>query len=65
MCSERNNGKAITVGRKNIETALRILRNRNLDLTGFDVGGTMGRKIHFYTHTGQVWLKRIKRREHV
>ena len=53
---ERTNGNTVTVGRKNIETAAKILKEKNLELTGSDVGGTMGRKIHFYTHTGRVWL---------
>jgi chemotaxis protein CheD len=56
---ERINGNTVTVGRKNIETAMKILKERNLDLTGSDVGGTMGRKVHFSTRTGKVLLRRI------
>lgn len=53
-------GSTDTVGRKNIETALRILKGKNLELSGSDVGGTMGRKIHFSTATGKVLLRRIR-----
>jgi chemotaxis protein CheD len=58
---ERVNGNTITVGTKNIETALRIIAERHLKLVGSDVGGTMGRRIHFCTSTGKVLLKRIEK----
>jgi len=57
---ECTRGNIDTVGRKNIETALRILKGRNLELRGSDVGGSMGRKIRFSTATGRVLLRRIK-----
>ena len=56
---ERGSGNAVTVGRKNIETAIKILKEKNLELTGSDVGGTRGRKVHFSTRTGKVLLERI------
>ena len=58
------NGTAQSVGQKNIETALEIMKEENLNLAGFDVGGRMGRKLHFYTSTGRVVFKRIKRTPH-
>ena len=57
---ERISGNTISVGTKNIETALQVLKNNNLELTGSDVGGTMGRKIYFCTRTGKVLIKRIR-----
>jgi chemotaxis protein CheD len=57
---ESTRGNMDTVGRKNIETALRILKGRNLQVRGSDVGGFMGRKVHFSTATGRVLLRRIK-----
>jgi chemotaxis protein CheD len=57
---ERINGNGTTIGTKNIETALQVLKSRSLELTGSHVGGTVGRKIHFCTRTGKVLLKRIK-----
>jgi len=50
----------INVGKENIETALREIEREGLRLVTYDVGGTFGRKILFYTHTGEVLLKRLK-----
>ena len=57
-------GTSQSVGQKNIETALEIMKQEDLSLAGSDVGGRMGRKIHFYTHTGRVLFTRIKRIPH-
>jgi len=59
--SDTKKSGAITVGKQNIETALKILRNEGLNVSVSDVGGLQGRKICFYTHTGEVLLKRIRR----
>ena len=40
---------------------MEIIKNENLNLSVSDVGGNLGRKIHFYTDTGRVLLKRINR----
>jgi chemotaxis receptor (MCP) glutamine deamidase CheD len=48
------------VGKLNIETAIKILEAEGLQPKTSDVGGTIGRKIFFYTHTGEVLLKRLK-----
>jgi chemotaxis receptor (MCP) glutamine deamidase CheD len=47
------------VGRLNVKTALNILEAEGLRVSVSDVGGTLGRKIFFYTHTGEVLLKRL------
>lgn len=52
--------KTASVGRQNIEAAVRAISGENLLLKVTDVGGLLGRKIFFYTHTGEVWLKRLK-----
>ncbi|MGD0487204.1 MAG: chemotaxis protein CheD [Syntrophorhabdales bacterium] len=57
-------GTTQSVGQKNIETALEIITQEDLNLAGSDVGGRMGRKLHFYTHTGMVLFTRIKRIPH-
>lgn len=57
---DRTNGSAISVGQKNVESALEIMRNEDIRLAVSDVGGKLGRKVHFYTDTGRVLLKRIK-----
>jgi chemotaxis protein CheD len=52
--------KSMSVGKQNIETAMKIIKNEGLNVSASDVGGTKGRKIYFYTHTGEVLLKRLK-----
>ena len=48
------------VGKLNIKTAIKVLDAEGLKPKTSDVGGTFGRKIFFYTHTGEVLLKRLK-----
>ncbi len=52
-----------SVGRQNIITAEQILRSEGLKPQAMDVGGMAGRKIYFYTHTGDVLLKRLRQTE--
>jgi chemotaxis protein CheD len=47
-----------TIGRKNIQKALEIVERESLNLIAHDVGGRRGRKISFYTHTGQIHVER-------
>jgi chemotaxis protein CheD len=54
---------AISIGRKNILTARKILEQEGLTLLSMDVGGNGGRKILFYPHTGEVLLKRLRNTE--
>lgn len=58
-----NGGSRIGVGRRNVEIARRVLSASGLAVTVADVGGTRGRKLIFYTHTGEVLLKRLRRGE--
>jgi chemotaxis protein CheD len=48
-----------SVGHQNIEIALQVIRRAGLRLIASDVGGKVGRKLRFYTHTGEVLLKRM------
>ena len=50
----------LSVGRQNCAVAETIIRSEGLTLCKQDVGGLQGRKIYFYTHTGEVLLKRLK-----
>ncbi len=56
-----------SVAKKNIECAIRTLRQNNINLLSCDTGGIAGRKIHFNTHSGEVLLKHLKYKadEHV
>lgn len=51
--------KSSSVGRQNVEKALQIVDNEGLRIIASDLGGLRGRKIYFYTHTGEVLLKRL------
>ena len=56
----RDVGSSVSVGGLNIKTALEIIRTSGLNMVASDVGGHSGRKIYFYTHTGEVLLSRLK-----
>jgi len=49
-----------TVGSMNVKMALEIIRQEHLRIIAADVGDSFGRKIIFLTHTGDVFLKRLK-----
>ncbi len=56
------NGHRMTIGRQNISVTRRILEEARLSVLAEDVGGERGRKIFFYTHTGEILLKRLNER---
>ena len=49
-----------SVGKSNIHVAFHLIEKSKMNLTAFDVGGNTGRKIYFYTETGEVLLKRLR-----
>jgi len=51
----------MTVGRQNIVKAFQVIEEEKLHINVSDVGGTKGRKILFFTHTGEVLLKRLRK----
>lgn len=53
---ERNH----SVGTLNVKAAMEVLETEGLRLKASDVGGRRGRKILFYTHTGEVLLKPLR-----
>lgn len=48
-----------TVGWQNVLAAKSILQREGLHLSASDTGGQQGRKLLFYSHTGEVLLKRL------
>jgi len=50
-----------SVGDQNVEAAKRAIADIGLKLAAFDVGGTSGREILFYAHTGRVLLRKTKK----
>ncbi len=57
--SRKRPSELISVGRQNVSVAEEVLTAERLKLTSRDVGGNFGRKIFFYSHTGEVLLKRL------
>ncbi|TAN40699.1 MAG: chemotaxis protein CheD [Nitrospirae bacterium] len=52
--------KENTIGSMNVKMALEMIRQEHLRIIAADVGDSFGRKIIFLTHTGDVYLKRLK-----
>lgn len=61
LSSPSPSGRTKTIGHQNIESALAIIEAEGLNLVSSDLGGSTGRKLFFYTHTGEVLLKRQRR----
>ncbi|HDQ40332.1 MAG TPA: chemotaxis protein CheD [Desulfonatronum sp.] len=58
---QNGGGSLVNVASQNVITAETILAEKGLKIRARDVGGGLGRQIFFYTHTGEVWLHRLKR----
>ncbi|WP_236026046.1 chemotaxis protein CheD [Geomonas azotofigens] len=54
-------GRLRSVGKQNSEMALRILAHESVRVAKQDLGGERGRKIIFHAHTGEVFLKRLRK----
>jgi len=54
-----SSSRAASVGTQNVQTAIEIIKSNGLHFTSSCVGGVSGRKIIFYTHTGEVLLKHL------
>ncbi|BBD09600.1 chemotaxis protein CheD [Desulfovibrio ferrophilus] len=48
------------VGQRNVLTAFKTLEGERLRVVASDVGGNRGRKLIFITHTGEVFMKRLR-----
>ncbi len=47
------------IGSMNVSKALEVIKEKHLGLLAADVGDAFGRKLIFYTHTGDVYIKRL------
>jgi chemotaxis protein CheD len=56
-----NQQAAASVGCLNVEAAMRAIERLGLKLISFDTGGEQGRKIFFYSGTGEVYLRPVKK----
>ena len=52
-----------TIGMENVMVAKTIIEKAGLRVVAFDTRGNRGRKILFFPHTGEVFLKRLKATE--
>ena len=60
MVSSDQASSYMTVGYKNIQKTLEILKRENFKIAAIDTGGQYGRKIIFNTATGDVHLRRLR-----
>jgi len=49
------------VGQDNMQRARQVLEQHRIKVRSHDTGGLFGRKVVFFTDTGQVYVKRLKR----
>lgn len=49
------------IGGRNIHAVRSWLMNHGLPVSKSHVGGNQGRKLHFLSHTGDVWVKQLNR----
>lgn len=61
VLSEVTKENGSSIGQQNIQAADMILKKLGLSLTASDTGGQSGRKIFFYTHTGEVFMRHVKK----
>lgn len=52
--------KRETIGAKNIQAAFAVLADLGYRITAQDVGGSMGRKLYFYSAEGRVFMKNLR-----
>jgi chemotaxis protein CheD len=59
MLTSGNGTKLISMGKQNIDAVKKVLHREELEVAGFDVGGTFARRVLFFADTGDVLMKRI------
>ena len=55
--------KQFHIGKRNIELAKEVLKNENIPIISSSLGGKLGRKILFFTQTGEVRQRYVVNRE--
>ena len=55
------NGKLNSIGQQNVSVVNELLAAINLKIKAYDTGGNFGRKIYFFTNSGEVYLTKIKK----
>ena len=49
----------LDIGTQNVEAAKKAIHDAGMNLSAFNLGGNAGRKIIFYTHTGEILMKML------
>ena len=59
--SETGSGKGgFNIGKQNLALARKMIREHQIPIASFSVGGNLGRKVIFHTDTGEVLIKFIR-----
>lgn len=58
---DSSKSRGIGVGKKNIEAAIKMIKHKKLKLKAWNIGGNKGRKLIFYTDTGEVLTKFVSK----
>lgn len=54
-------GPVVDVPRQNVEFIRTFLKEEEISVVSADVGGRYARHVHFYTHDGRAFVKRVRR----
>ncbi len=58
---DNSKNRGIGVGTKNIAAAIKMIKHKKLKLKAWNIGGNKGRKLIFYTDTGEVLTKFVSK----
>lgn len=53
--------RALSVGHQNVAAALHTLDMLGLKVSAADTGGVQGRKLFFYSHSGEVYVRQVRK----
>ena len=53
----QNRTSILDIGDRNTQAAVQLLKKNGVNIMAQNVGGNVGRKIIFHTHTGQVFMR--------
>lgn len=60
LTPDRQPGR-LSVGSQNVQEAKRVLESLGLKLAASDTGGVAGRKLFFYSGSGEVYLRQVRK----
>ena len=54
-------GTSVSIGRQNVDAAVQALAAAGLQVAAAHTGGSHGRKLFFYTDSGEVFMRQVKK----